>query len=208
MILEMSRRLRGRDEVRFFLHWLRRPARLGAVVPSGSALAATLAAEIDTQAPGAVVELGSGTGRVTAALLEAGVAPAALVAIEREASFCALLAARFPGVRVVRGDARVLKPLLERNQVGAVKAVVSSLPLLSLSERERRAVLSQAAAILEPGGVLVQYTYWPVEPVSADLRAELGLIGERTHWVLANLPPAAVWRYHRADSPPGLPRAA
>ncbi len=208
MIHEMSRRLRGRDEVRFFLRWLRRPARLGAVVPSGPALAAALAAGIDAEAPGAVVELGSGTGRVTAALPEAGVAPASLVAIEREASFCALLAARFPGARVVRGDARALERLLERNRVGAVKAVVSSLPLLNLSERERRAVLSQAAAALEPGGVLVQYTYGPAEPVSADLRAELGLIGERTHWILANLPPAAVGRYRRADSPPGLPRAA
>ncbi|MHA1151947.1 MAG: class I SAM-dependent methyltransferase [Alphaproteobacteria bacterium] len=208
MILELSRRLRGRDEIRFFLRWLRRPARLGAVMPSGPALAAALAAEVDTQAPGAVVELGSGTGRVTAALLEAGVAPAALVAIEREASFCALLAARFPGARVVRGDARALGRVLERNGVGAVKAVVSSLPLLNLSERERRAVLAQAVAALEPGGVLVQYTYGPAEPVSAELRAELGLIGERTHWILANLPPAAVWRYRRAESPPNLPRAA
>jgi phosphatidylethanolamine/phosphatidyl-N-methylethanolamine N-methyltransferase len=208
MILEMSRRLRDRDEVQFFLRWLRRPARLGAVVPSGPNLAAALAAEIDTEAPGAVVELGSGTGRVTAALLKAGVVPGTLIAIEREASFCALLAARFPGARVVRGDARALERLLERNQVGAVKAVVSSLPLLNLSERERRAVLTQAAAALEPGGVLVQYPYGPAEPVSAKLRAELGLIGERTHWVLATLPPAAVWRYRRADSPPGLPRAA
>ncbi len=208
MILEMSRRLRGRDEVRFFLRWLRQPARLGAVVPSGPALAAALAAEIDAEAPGAVVELGSGTGRVTAALLEAGVAPDALVAIEREASFCALLAARFPGIRVVPGDARALERLLERNEVGAVKAVVSSLPLLNLSERDRRAMLSQAAAALEPGVVLVQYTYGPAEPVPSVLRVELGLIGERTHWVLVNLPPAAVWRYRRADSPPGLPRAA
>jgi phosphatidylethanolamine/phosphatidyl-N-methylethanolamine N-methyltransferase len=208
MIPDLSRRLRGRDEVRFFLRWLRRPARLGAVVPSGPALAAALAAEIDLEAPGAVVELGSGTGRVTAALLEAGVAPDALVAIEREASFCALLAARFPGARVVRGDARALERLLERNQVGAVKAVVSSLPLRNLSERERRAVLSQAAAALEPDGVLVQYTYGLAEPVPSGLRAELGLVGERTHWVLANLPPAAVWRYRRADSAPGVPRAA
>ncbi len=208
MIRELSHRLRGRDEVRFFLRWLRRPARLGAVVPSGPALAAALAAEIDTEAPGAVVELGPGTGRVTAALLEAGVAPDALVAIEREASFCVLLAARFPGARVVRGDARMLERLLERNQVGTVKAVVSSLPLLNLSERERRAVLSQAAAALEPDGVLVQYTYGLAEPVPSGLRAELGLVGERTHWVLANLPPAAVWRYRRADSAPAVPRAA
>ncbi len=208
MIREMSRRLSGRDEVRFFLRWLRRPARLGAVVPSGPALAAALAAEIDTEAPGAVVELGSGTGRVTAALLEAGVAPAALVAIEREASFCALLAARFPGARVVRGDARALGRVLERNGIGAVKAVVSSLPLLNLSKRERRAVLSQAAAALEPGGVLVQYTYGPAEPVPSGLRVELGLIGKRTHWVLVNLPPAAIWHYRRSRLAPGLSRVA
>jgi phosphatidylethanolamine/phosphatidyl-N-methylethanolamine N-methyltransferase len=69
-------------------------------------------------------------------------------------------------------------------------------------------VLSQAAAVLAPGGVLVQYTYGPAEPVSADLRAELGLIGERTNWVLANLPPAAVWRYRHSDSAPGISRAA
>ncbi len=69
-------------------------------------------------------------------------------------------------------------------------------------------MLSQAVAALGPGGVLVQYTYGPAEPVPADLRAELGLIGERTHWILANLPPAAVWCYHRADSPPSLPQAA
>ncbi len=208
MSVEMPRRLHERDEVRFFLRWLRRPARLGAVVPSSPALAAALAAEVDTQAPGAVVELGSGTGRVTAALVDAGVAPETLVAIEREASFCALLAARFPGVRVVRGDSRALKRLLAHNPVGPVKAVVSSLPLLNLSAREQRAVLSQVAAVLAPGGVLVQYTYGPAEPVPSGLRAELGLTGERTHWVLVNLPPAAVWRYRRAGSAPGRPRAA
>ena len=109
---------------------------------------------------------------------------------------------------MVRGDARALKRLLAHNGVGPVKAVVSSLPLLNLSERERRAVLSQAAAVLTPGGVLVQYTYGPAEPVPSGLRAELGLTGERSHWVLVNLPPAAVWRYRRAGSAPGRPRAA
>ncbi len=36
------------------------------------ALAAALAAEIDTEAPGAVIELGPGTGRVTAYTLVRG----------------------------------------------------------------------------------------------------------------------------------------
>ena len=198
MIHEMSHRLRDRDEVRFFLQWLRRPGRLGAVVPSSSALAAALAGQIDAAAPGAVIELGAGTGRVTEALLAAGVAPEALVAVEREASFCALLAARFPGVRVVRGDARALQPLLAQAGVGQAKAVVSSLPLLNISSADRRRVLTQALAVLGPDGVLVQYTYGPAAPVPSELRAQVGLHGERAGWVFANLPPAAVWRYRRA----------
>ena len=208
MIQEVSRRLRNRDELRFFLHWLRRPGRVGAVVPSGPALAAALAAEIDTEAPGAVVELGPGTGRVTRALLEAGVAPGQLVAIERNASFCKLLRERFPGVRIVSGEARALESLLQQAGVGPLKAVASSLPLLSMTSRDRRAVLSEIAAVLGAEGVLVQYTYGPAAPVPPELGAELGLIGERTNWILANLPPAAVWRYRRSRSVPSLSRAA
>jgi phosphatidylethanolamine/phosphatidyl-N-methylethanolamine N-methyltransferase len=208
MIDEISRRLRNSDELGFFLHWLRRPGRLGAVVPSGPALAAALAAEIDTEAPGAVVELGPGTGRVTRALLEAGVAPDQLVAIERNASFCKPLRQRFPGVRIVWGDARAMESLLQRTGTGPIKAVVSSLPLLSMTAQDRRAVLSQIAAVLGAEGVLVQYTYGPAAPVPPELGVELGLIGERTNWILANLPPAAVWRYRRSRSAPGLSRAA
>ena len=204
----MFRRLRDRDELRFFLHWLRRPGRVGAVVPSGPALAAALAAEIDTEAPGAVVELGPGTGRVTRALLEAGVAPGQLVAVERNASFCKLLRERFPGVRIVSGEARALEPLLQQAGVGTRKAVASSLPLLSMTSRDRRAVLSQIATVLGAEGVLVQYTYGPAAPVPPELGAELGLIGERTNWVLANLPPAAIWRYRRGCSVRNLSRAA
>jgi phosphatidylethanolamine/phosphatidyl-N-methylethanolamine N-methyltransferase len=208
LIHEMPRRLRDCDGFRFFLHWLRRPAEIGAVVPSGPALAAALAAEIDTEAPGAVVELGPGTGRVTRALLEAGVEPSRLVAIEREASFCNLLRERFPAVRIVSGKARALEALLQQVGVGPVNAVVSSLPLLSMTREHRSAVLSQIAAVIGAEGVLVQYTYGMAAPVPPDLGAELGVIGERTNWVLANLPPAAVWRYRRISLVPVLARAA
>jgi phosphatidylethanolamine/phosphatidyl-N-methylethanolamine N-methyltransferase len=208
MIHAISRRLRDRDELRFFFHWLRRPGPIGAVLPSGPALAAALAAETDTKAPGAVVELGPGSGPVTGALLEAGVAPGQLVAIERNSSFCKLLGERFPGVRVITGEARALEPLLQQAGVGPIKAVVSSLPLLSMTSPDRRAVLSQIAAVLGAEGVLVQYTYGPAAPVPSELAAEMGLIGERTNWVLANLPPAAIWRYRRGRSVRSLSRAA
>jgi phosphatidylethanolamine/phosphatidyl-N-methylethanolamine N-methyltransferase len=205
---EKSHRRRDRDGLRFFLHWLRRPGRTGALVPSGAALTAALAAEIETETPGVVIELGPGTGRVTEALLAAGVAPNQLIAVERNASFCKPLRERFPGVQVLWGDARALKSLLQRTGARPVKAVVSSLPLLNMSSQDRRAVLSQVAAVLDDAGVLVQYTYGPAEPISAELAAELGLVGERANWVLANFPPAAVWRYRRRHMAPDMSRVA
>lgn len=208
MIHDLSHRLRDLDEVRFFLNWLRKPGRVGAVVPSGPALAAALAAEIDTDIPGTVLELGPGTGRVTAALLEASVAPSQLVAVERDATFCRLLRERFPDVRIVSGDARSLVNLLDRAKVGPVKAVVSSLPLLSMPNEIRSEILYQIAAALDADGVLVQYTYGLAAPVSAELCAELGMTGERTDWVLANLPPAAVWRYRSNSSESRMSSAA
>lgn len=208
MIHEMSRALRKRDELQFFLHWLRRPGRVGAMVPSGPALAAALAAEIDVEAPGVVVELGPGTGRVTGALLAAGVAPDKLVAIECNTSFCKMLRERFPGVRVVSGEAQAIRSLLQPVGAPLVKAVVSSLPLLNMTIRDRRTVLSEITAVLAPEGVLVQYTYGPAAPVSPEVRDELGLLGERTNWVFANLPPAAVWCYRRSRLAADLRRVA
>jgi phospholipid N-methyltransferase len=46
--------------------------------------------------------------------------------------------------------------------------------------------------------MLIQYTYGLAQPVPADLRAAFGVEGNRTARVLANIPPAAIWRYRRA----------
>ena len=202
-----DRPLGGRDELRFLRQWLRHPGRIGSVVPSGAALTSALAAAVPHDANGWVVELGAGTGSVTRALLAAGIAPQRLVALDSNAAFADLLRERFPDIAVIAGDACDLGAELRAAGIGPVTAVVSSLPLLSLGARTRRAILSQIADVLAPDGVLVQYTYGPVPPAPRSLAAELGLAGTRATWVLANMPPAAVWRYRR-NSETALSRAA
>lgn len=197
-----------KEKLGFFLMWLRRPRRVGAVVPSGRALAEAMAACIDVDAPGVVVELGGGTGSITGAILEAGVAPRDLVVVEREAALCEVIAARHPGVRVLCADARDLDRLLPDSGVARVKAIVSGLPLLSLDRASRRRILGAAFAVLSQRGEFLQFTYGPASPVSQDLRAELGIVGRRAEWILSNLPPAAVWRYRRAESGADTRRAA
>lgn len=184
-----------RRNIGFLRRWLRNPKGVGAVVPSGRSLAGAMVAGVDLKAPGAVVELGGGTGSITAALLEAGVASDQLVVVERDPVFADVLQARFPGISVIKGDAAELRRLLREAGIGPVKAVVSGLPLLSIPERSCLRIVSEAVAALQPGGVLVQFTYGPASPVSRRISQRIGLKGERIGWVVDNLPPASVWRY-------------
>ena len=57
------------DEVHFIRSWLEKPLSTGAVLPSGKALARTMARYVDPLATGPVIELGPGTGAVTEALV-------------------------------------------------------------------------------------------------------------------------------------------
>lgn len=176
-----------------FKLWLKNPRKIGAVAPSSPELAGAMARQIP-RGPGWVVELGGGTGSVTRAILKAGVDPDKLVVVERDPTLHAILQQRYPGVRVVLGDAMQLQALLRREGVDYVKAVVSSLPLISMKRTIQYRITHQALACLPPGAPLIQFTYGPFSPISRRLHGIEGEVGER---VLQNLPPASVWVYRK-----------
>ena len=200
MRLEPPRLAPLRRNLGFLRRWLQNPKAVGAVVPSGRSLATAMVAGIDLQAPGAVVELGGGTGNITAALLEAGVPTDDIAVIERDPGFARVISARFPDVQVLRGDAAELRRLLREAGIGPVKAVISGLPLLSMPDRICLRIISEATQVLDDDGVLVQFTYGPASPVSRRILARLGLQAERISWVVDNIPPASVWRYRVPQS--------
>jgi phosphatidylethanolamine/phosphatidyl-N-methylethanolamine N-methyltransferase len=180
----------------FLSAWVRNPLQMGAILPSSSQLARSMAAQLgDTS--GLVVELGAGTGAVTAALLARGIPLDRLIVVERHHALARELAARFPKLSVLSGDAGRLRKLIGGQLTMPVDAVVSSLPLLSMRSVTRTRALSQAFDILKPGGKFVQFTYGPRPPIPDSTARALGVEGERTVRVLRNLPPAAVWIYRR-----------
>jgi len=193
-----------RRNLKFLRRWLQNPKAVGALVPSGRSLASAMAAEIDPNAEGAVVELGGGTGNVTAALLESGIAPQDIAVVERDPSFARVIAARFPEVRLLQGDAAELRRLLREAGIGPVKAVISGLPLLSIPDRVCLRIISEAIEALNEDGVLVQFTYGPASPVSRRILTRLGLQAQRSSWVVDNFPPASVWRYRPAGRELGV----
>ena len=116
----------------------------GAIAPSGPTLARLMASHVDPAEDLPVIELGPGTGVVTKALLERGVAPQRLIAIEFNPDFCRLLRERFPGVTVLQGDAYDLAGTLPKGRADRVSAIVSSLPLVSRPPADRARLIEAA----------------------------------------------------------------
>ncbi|HMK90635.1 MAG TPA: rRNA adenine N-6-methyltransferase family protein [Methylocystis sp.] len=188
------------DRLSFLRSWIERPAIVGAVAPSGPALAKTIASYVDVAREGPVVELGPGTGPVTKALLARGIPAERLILVEYETRFCHLLAERYPGVKIVQGDAYDLVNTLRDHVRGQVATVVSCLPILMRPDRDRFTLLCQCFELMGQDGLLVQFTYRlagsPL-PLHANGSAQR-FVCKGSAPVLRNLPPARVWRYRCA----------
>ncbi len=141
-----------------------------------------------------MLEIGAGTGSVTHALLERGVAPERLCAVELDPQLAAYLERQFPRVRVLCGDAAKLRDLLPAEMQGRVSVAVSSLPLRNMRKAVRQDIVEATLAALAPHGELIQFTYrlrCPVPQTSVRVTAE------RVERIWNNMPPATVWRFRK-----------
>ena len=193
--------LRLGDEARFIRSWLENPRLAGAISPSGRFLARAMAQCVDPALEGPIVELGPGTGPVTQALLDRGIAPERLVLVEYEPSFCHLLAKKFPGAKIIRGDAYRLRESLAKHIGDAPSAIVSSLPLLTRPEGARLSLLRQAFELMGPDGRFIQFTYGVKSPVPPHVGGGLRLKTQNLAPIWLNLPPARIFVYRHADCP-------
>ena len=164
-------------------------------MPSGRPLARTMAKCVDPETEGPVIELGPGTGAVTAALVEQGIDPSRLVLVEFNPTFCRLLRTRYPEATVVQGDAYGIKRLLANLLRQPAAAVVSGLPLFTKPLKFRLRLLADAFTLLAPAAPFVQFTYAMVSPIP---RAYSGAHTQASERIWLNIPPARVWIYRKA----------
>ncbi|BDG72211.1 hypothetical protein Rmf_21400 [Roseomonas fluvialis] len=178
----------------FLRRWAANPLQMGSVVPSSPALGRRIAALIERSGDEVVVELGAGTGAITRALLDGGVPPERLVVVEIVPDMAEHLARRFPGVRVVQGDAFALPEALPAALHGRIGTAICGIPLVLLPLEQQRRFVAAVEAVA-PGRGFLLYTYCITSPL--PWRA-LGLTARREAWTPLNLPPASVWRYRLA----------
>ena len=178
----------------FFKEFITAPRHVGAVCPSGRALTTALARMAPALDSGLVIDLGAGSGMVTERLLQTGIAPERILAIELSPRLATMCRQRCPTAATLIGDARDLAAILAQHAPNKrVSCVISSLPFRVMPSPLVRDILGAVKSVLlERGGFLVQYTYawwqhyslrqYDFHPISVE-------------HILLNCPPARVEAY-------------
>ncbi|MEN9775051.1 MAG: hypothetical protein RL322_2121 [Pseudomonadota bacterium] len=179
----------------FFKRWLTHPLQMGSIVPTSVTASRLLAHQVQHVQAGHIIEAGAGTGVVSQALLDAGVAPERLTLLEIDPELAQVLARRFPGVEVVHGDALDLASNIRPELHGAIGQIICGIPLLLLPFGAQRRFVDSVEQVA-PGQGFLQLSYQITSPLPAE---RLGLQASRVGWTWRNIPPAHVWRYQPAQ---------
>ncbi len=178
--------------VLFARETVRNPRVMGSCWSSSPNLANAIAAFVPDK-EGIVIELGSGTGIVTEALLKYGIAAERLISIEQSAELTKHVRKRCPNVRVINGDALHLEQLLG-DDFKRVTTIVSSLPFRSLPYTIRHGIIKQIDQALPKNGLLIQFTY-DLTGRSMSLPSHLKRVSHKIIW--GNFPPARIDVYRQ-----------
>jgi phosphatidylethanolamine/phosphatidyl-N-methylethanolamine N-methyltransferase len=141
--------------------FLTRGVNVASLVPSSRWTALSMLNGIDFETSQVVIELGAGTGAVTASLLQASHGKCRTIIVEREPAFCERLAERFPRAEIVAGDALKLINILRRLGIGKVDHVLSTLPINWLPPHQRTLFLDNICRHLNVQGSFRQLTHLP-----------------------------------------------
>lgn len=135
--------------------------KIASIAPSSPWLAETMIKGIDFDSLGHLVEVGPGTGPVTAKILQRVRSHAQAVILERDPDFCRLLEKRFPGADIVHGGAKDLPSVLAQRKITKVDHIVSGIALPTFPKEESRMILDAYTAHLKPEGTVRQLTEFP-----------------------------------------------
>ncbi len=167
--------------------------RVASFAPSSRFMARKILDGIDWDKAGSIVELGAGTGPITAEMVKKANPKTRLVVIELDPILCGRLRDRFrdtPNVEVILGDATKFGELLAERGIPKVDHVLSGLPLPSFPAAARDAILATAARTIADGGTFRQLTVMPLIYYKMYMRYFEDV---RFRFVPFNLPPGGVY---------------
>lgn len=182
------------DRVIFLQQFLKNPRQVGSVIPSSRYLERRVVALADAANARTVVELGTGTGGITRAILRAMPADARLLGIEINPRFQESLAdCRDDRLILHVGSAEHLGEILAQYRLPAPDAIISGIPFSTMDRALGTGILESIARVLAPGGRFVAYQ------VSGQVaKLALPVLGRARRQVeFLNIPPVRLYRWDR-----------
>ncbi len=191
-----------RESMLIFSKFLKSPRTVGAVSPSSKALADMMVADLPTDEPVTVVELGPGTGAFTGAIVNRLAPGARFLAIDIEPDFVKKIRQRWPSVECVCASAENLEGLVAEHGLGRVDHIISGLPFASLPVEMTRGILQGIERTLRPGGSFTTFQYvhgYGMPPGRLFRKQMTQLMGAapRRRLVLRNFPPTYILTWTR-----------
>ena len=184
-----------KEPLHFALRFLQNPRAIGALMPSGRALGRKMADVVDWEKARTVLEVGPGSGALTAEFLPRVQEGCRFFTVEINPDFVTFLESRFAGIEVVHDSVENLAPILEERDLGFADAIISGLPWTIFTREQQDRYLKAIRSGLDPGGVFVTYTYVQGLSLPGGRRFLRELKSNFTHVsrsrpVWANVPPA------------------
>ncbi|MEQ8954659.1 MAG: rRNA adenine N-6-methyltransferase family protein [Pseudomonadales bacterium] len=162
----------------------------GTITPSSGSLIRELLASIDFDNTTAIVELGSGTGCVTKALLRRMRPDARLICMELDNEFVYRLnALNDKRIHVYNACASSIRGVLDDQHINKVDYIVSSLPLALMNDDVVSQILTSAQDNLSDNGRFLQYQYSLAN--YGDIKNVFDQV--KLRFTLRNMPPAFVY---------------
>lgn len=178
----------------FFREFVHAPTLVGSVCPSSRALSSAMAGRIPFEKEGLIIDLGAGSGAMSRQLLQVGITPDRIFALEISTGFAESFGRNCPGVSLCIGDACELGGLLDQYAPGRrVCGIVSSLPFRVLPAVKAERIVEEIRRVLVVHkALLVQYSYawWMHYPLR-----KFGFSPCSAKLVINNIPPARVEAY-------------
>lgn len=182
------------DRVAFLGQFLRHPRQVASIVPSTRFLERRIARCVHGRS-GMVVELGSGTGGITRAILASISSESRLIAVELSPILAARVA-RIPDPRLTVhcGSAEDLPEILRQHGCERADAIVSGLPFSTIGRRRGKRILDAIGRSLAPEGELIAYHVRGTLERLAGSRFQA--IESSTEWL--SIPPMRIYRWRKA----------
>ncbi|MDE6665643.1 MAG: SAM-dependent methyltransferase [Ruminococcus sp.] len=146
----------------FLIEYLKNPRRIGAVAPSGNALARKMMNPIDFKLADVIVEYGSGTGSFTRELVIRRKPDTVLILIEQNKMFCRELEKVFcnqPNFYIINGNAENVNDYLAEYGFKHADYIVSGLPFTTLPSEVSDNILNATKKAVGSKGRFITFQY-------------------------------------------------